>query len=819
MHLHALLDDAAVLELTGDSHVDVSDITHDSRRVSRGALFCCIRGRAHDGHDHAAAAVSGGAVALLVDRLVTVTDPVTQVRVERVRSAIGPIASRFYGDPSHAMRVLGITGTNGKTTTTYLLEAIARAAGDRTGVIGTTGARIAGVDEPLAFTTPEATGAAAGAGPHARRRTSATVAMEVSSHALGVRAGRRHPVRRRVLHQPLAGSSRRARNARGVLRSEGAAVHPGVQRHPPRSGSTTSGEAGSRRAPATRDSTCGRSGSTRARRCARPTSSWMPKGRRCGSSHPPGRPRRVRLGARRRVQRPERAWPRPRPRSRAGSRSTRWWPGCSRTSSVPGRMERVSAGPAVHRAGGLRARARPRWSACSPSPGGWPPGAGCSWCSGAVATGTRRSGRRWAGPRATPTSWCSPPTTRAPRTRPRSRPRPRSGCASGDATYAVELDRRRAIRQVLGEARPGDVVVIAGKGHEQGQNVGGVVTPFDDRVVAREELEARGMDLTRDEIAAITGGRPHGGDGAPVVVRGFGFDSRTIAAGRGLPRAAATRATGTTSSPTRSTAGAALAIVERVPDGVTGPLVVVDDTQTALYALGVRGSRPRLEPATVIGITGSAGKTSTKDLTAAALAPGFAVHASEASFNNEIGLPVTLLAAPAGTEAVVLEMGARFAGNIRELCAIGPPVDRRHHEHRAGARRAPRRPGRHRRGEGRAARRAPGRRPRGAQRRLTTPSTPALRAPQRRPDAHGRRSRRRRRPRPPTSASTTSCGRRSASTRRGGAPTCRARGARRLPGRERGDGRDRSPCTSASRSTRSSRASVAATAPRPGGWS
>ncbi len=183
MQLHALLDDVDVLELTGDSQVDVSDITHDSRRVTRGALFCCIRGHAHDGHDHAAAAVNDGAVALLVDRPVAVAAPVAQVRVERVRAAIGPIAARFYGAPSHAMRVLGITGTNGKTTTTYLLESIARAAGERPGVIGTTGARIGGVDEPLAFTTPEASelqhllARMLGAGV-------TTVAMEVSSHAL-----------------------------------------------------------------------------------------------------------------------------------------------------------------------------------------------------------------------------------------------------------------------------------------------------------------------------------------------------------------------------------------------------------------------------------------------------------------------------------------------------------------------------------------------------------------------------------------------------------------------------------------------------------
>ena len=180
------------------------------------------------------------------------------------------------------------------------------------------------------------------------------------------------------------------------------------------------------------------------------------------------------------------------------------------------------------------------------------------------------------------------------------------------------------------------------------------------------------MDLTRDEIVAITGGRPHGADGSgSVVARGFGFDSRTIAAGAGFLALRDAR-DGHDFVADAFARGAALAIVERVPAGVTGPLVVVEDTPTALLALA-RAARARLEPATVIGVTGSAGKTSTKDLTAAALRPQFAAHASEASFNNEIGLPVTLLGAPEGTEAVVLEMGARFAGNIRDLCAIGRP--------------------------------------------------------------------------------------------------------------------------------------------------
>ena len=154
MRLHDLLDAVDLLEVTGDSQLEVSDIVSDSRRATRGSLFCCIRGATVDGHDLAAAAVERGASALLIDRPVDV--PVTRARVADVRSALGPLASRFFGDPSHAMRVLGVTGTNGKTTTTYLLEAIARSAGEPVGIIGTTGARINRVEEPVGLTTPEA---------------------------------------------------------------------------------------------------------------------------------------------------------------------------------------------------------------------------------------------------------------------------------------------------------------------------------------------------------------------------------------------------------------------------------------------------------------------------------------------------------------------------------------------------------------------------------------------------------------------------------------------------------------------------------------
>ncbi len=182
------------------------------------------------------------------------------------------------------------------------------------------------------------------------------------------------------------------------------------------------------------------------------------------------------------------------------------------------------------------------------------------------------------------------------------------------------------------------------------------------------------MELTPAWVAAQTGGRV--GAGAFGAVRGDGvsFDSRTVEPGQVFVALRGGR-DGHEFVADALARGAAFAIVEhpvRAENGTELPCVEVANTHVALSALG-HAARARLR-AHVVGITGSVGKTSTKDLTAAALASRWRTHAAPASFNNEIGVPVTLLGAPEAAEAVVIEMGARFAGNVAALCRVVEPT-------------------------------------------------------------------------------------------------------------------------------------------------
>jgi UDP-N-acetylmuramoyl-L-alanyl-D-glutamate--2,6-diaminopimelate ligase len=161
-----------LLLVAGDPSTEVRALTMDSRRVPSGALFACVPGRDRDGHDYAAAAWAAGAAAIVTERTLDLDIP--QVVVSSTRQALGPLADAFFAHPSRDLTVVGVTGTNGKTTTCALLQGILQAAGRMTATIGTLTQQ---------RTTPEAPDLH-GLLDQWRHDGGHAVAMEVSSHAL-----------------------------------------------------------------------------------------------------------------------------------------------------------------------------------------------------------------------------------------------------------------------------------------------------------------------------------------------------------------------------------------------------------------------------------------------------------------------------------------------------------------------------------------------------------------------------------------------------------------------------------------------------------
>jgi len=489
--LHDLLDDVELRdhlrEVRGDTRIDLGSIVHDSRQAAPGALFCCIPGARSDGHDYAAAAVSAGAVALLVERDLGIDVP--QARVDSVRRVLGPLCSRFHGRPSEALRVLGVTGTNGKTSTTYLLEAIARAHGDRAGVIGTVEARIDGAVVPLRHTTPEATDLQALLA-QMRDRSVATVAMEVSSHALD---------------QHRVDGTRFAAVTFTNLTHEHLDYHETVDAYFAAKARLFDLEF-SRRAAINIDDEHGRvlcdlAVSRGLEVCTYsaedPTADVYARDvllRRDGTMFDLVDARRDHHGV---VRSPlvgrfnvANALAAAASALVVGLSFEAVLAGLGAPVRVPGRFERV---------GGARDFAVLVDYAHTPDALASVLGAARSLVDGGKLVvvfgcgGDRdRSKRPLMGEVATRLADIAILTSDNPRSEdPDAIARDvLAGIPSDRTAPAVELDRRAAIRTALHGAGAGDVVVIAGKGHETGQTVAGVTVPFDDRAVAVEELAA-----------------------------------------------------------------------------------------------------------------------------------------------------------------------------------------------------------------------------------------------------------------------------------------------------------------------------------------
>ena len=464
-------------QVRGEASIAVSSLGYRSDEVAPGALFFCIPGLQHDGHDFAAEAVISGAAALVVERPLPLEVP--QVVVPSVRQAMGPISAAFYGHPAERLTMVGVTGTNGKTTTTFLLESVFRAAGLTPGVIGTTGVRIGGDHVPFPRTTPESPDLQ---GLLARMVAAGVdaAAMEVSSH--GLHQHRVDGIRYRVAiftnltqdHLDYHASMEEYFEAKARLFTPELADHAVVNLDAPEGRkllrpdlpTTTFGlerdaDVRATDVRTTLDGLTFQVGDVEVRSSLRGQFNVE----NCLAA----------IAAARVLGISEEAAVR----------------GIADVRGVPGRVEPVEAGQDflvlvdyAHTPDSLENVLR---AARPLSSGRLLVVFGCG--------GDRDRGKRpLMGAVATRLADLAIVTSDNPRSED-----PAAivgeivqGAEQGEGSYVVELDRRSAIRLAVSEAAPGDVVVIAGKGHEPYQELADRTIPFDDRAVASEEIRAIG---------------------------------------------------------------------------------------------------------------------------------------------------------------------------------------------------------------------------------------------------------------------------------------------------------------------------------------
>ncbi len=723
--------------------VEVSGLAYDSRKVGPGALFFCVPGANSDGHDHAEQAVRAGAAALVVERSLGLGVP--EVLVRSVRAAMGPVAARFYGDPSAMLEVVGVTGTNGKTTTAFLVRALLEASGRRCGLLGTVksvvgGEERGGREHPIQRTTPEAIDLQAALRAMLDGGDRAC-AMEVSSHALEL--GRAGGVRFAAAiftnltqdHLDFHGTMEEYFQSKRRLFVPAAPGVSVVNLDDP-FGRRLAGElpdavtfAIDRDADyRASDLRVGFDGCRfRLRTPGGERSLLLPLAGRFNVANA--------LGALAAVH-------------SLGVDLDTLVGALERGVRVPGRFEPVEEGQefavlvdyahtpdslenalramrevidADRPEEGRKGSAPPGWAELGPTRGAAEGRVICVFGAG----GDRDRGKRpLMGEVAARLAEVVIVTSDNPRSED-----PEAiiagileGALGGRAPEAPPVqrltDRRAAIGRAIAAARPGDVVVIAGKGHEQGQEFAdGVKVPFDDVTVAREALRARRardagppprdgvIEWDAAGVAAAAGARLlRMGNGTPPTPHRVVIDSREVGPGDlfvGLPgervdggafAAQALRAGAwgvlvapSHAGPLEAGISAAPAGTSAAPAGTsaalpdTGAVLVHPDPLAALHSLARAWRRALGEAgARVVAVTGSTGKTSTKDILAALLRGaeselGGPTVASRENLNTEIGLPLAVLAAPMGTRALVLEMAMRGPGQIAELAAIAEP--------------------------------------------------------------------------------------------------------------------------------------------------
>jgi murE/murF fusion protein len=683
MMLRELIDGLPDARLVGDSggSVDIRAVRDDSRKVEAADLFVAVKGLRSDGHAFVAAAIERGAAAIVVEReLPDVKIP--QVIVPSTSRALGPLIARSLGDPAKGLVLIGITGTNGKTTTTYLVESILAAAGHKPGVIGTVEYRWAGEKHDAPYTTPT---------PQVLHETFAAmkaagcthVVMEVSSAALAMDrlAGIDFTVgafsNLTQDHLDVHGTMEAYRDAkrrlfRDHLKGGTAVVNIDDPEGAGMAAAADPAHTKTLKVTVDRDSAdvlvLFKESTVKgiAAKFATPRGDVAIEARPLiGQYNVANIALAVGIA------------------EALGIEHAQIAAGVSALEGVPGRVERVANHADLdifvdyaHTPDALRnvlAALRPltrRRLICV---------FGC----GGDRDPTKRPKM---GAAVAELADLAVVTSDNPRTEnPRkiidqilpAVPKP----------FFVDVDRRVAIHAAIAEAVPGDVVVIAGKGHEDYQIVGTTKHHFDDR----EEAAAAAGEREHRLVAGLA--RDAGGDvlgDGRLLVDRVVIDSRAAAPGALYVAIRGDKHDGHRFCLDAIKAGAVAVMVDRegkrwapatAPELLAPELrarktagIVVDDTLLALGKIARAHRRAWAdEDKRLVAITGSAGKTTTKELTRAALSMTGTTHGAEGSLNNETGLPLTLLGLRLFHQFGVVEMGMRGLGQIEYLTKIAEP--------------------------------------------------------------------------------------------------------------------------------------------------
>ena len=185
MLLQYLLEDLTNVEISGDTNQEINKIEYDSKKIEKGDVFVAINGYNEDGKEYIDDAIKRGAIAIVYDGETEKRDNVTYIKVEDARIALAQMAAQYYGHPARKLKIIGVTGTKGKTTTTYMIRDIMLASGKKIGMIGTVCNTYADVKEEAIRTSPESLDLQALLARMVEKEMEYVV-MEVSSHALAL---------------------------------------------------------------------------------------------------------------------------------------------------------------------------------------------------------------------------------------------------------------------------------------------------------------------------------------------------------------------------------------------------------------------------------------------------------------------------------------------------------------------------------------------------------------------------------------------------------------------------------------------------------